>query len=161
MSQSTRGGGRRGGPGTSSASRRRGTWYVLFSIVCQQALTVAVFAGIGDSGGGGSSFGDGTEGWMAVMMAVVGALTTVACVAVAIVPVRWLEGAGRWCGGCCMRCHRCCCCGNGGERRGRRAMGSTTELLDPPSLLGAIDDERDVGDVPSTMGSLQTPLLQG
>ena len=126
------------------------TWYVLFSIVCQQALTVAVFAGIGDSGGGGGSFGGGSEGWMAVMMAVVGAMTTVACVAVAGVPVRWLEGAGRWCGGCCVRLHRCCC-GNGGERSERRAMGSTTELSNR-SLLG---------DGSSTMGSLQRPLLQG
>ena len=42
-------------------------------------------------------------------------------------------------------------------------MGSTTELS-IRSLLGAIDDERDigrVGNVSSTMGSLQTPLLQG
>jgi hypothetical protein len=139
------------------------TWYVLFSIVCQQALTVAVFAGIGDSDGGGGSFGGGSEGWMALVMVVVGALTTVVCVAVAGVPVRWLEGAGRWCGGCCVRLHRCCCCGNGGERRGRWAMGSTTELSNR-SLLGDIDDERDgghVGGVSSTMGSLQTPLLQG
>ena len=135
------------------------TWYVLFSVVCQQALSVAVFAGIGDSGGGGGNFGEGSEGWMALMMMVVGAMTTIACVAVATIPVRWLEG-GIWrCGEKCrVQCQ--CCCRERGEKRGRRAM---TELSNR-SLLG---DERDalggcssgVGST-STMRTLQQPLLQ-
>jgi hypothetical protein len=95
---------------------------------------------------------------MVVMMAVVGALTTIACVAVAIVPVQWLEEMERRRGGC----HQCGC-GKRRERSGRRDLGSMTELPNR-SLLGVIDDNVPigrVGDATSTMGSLQTPLLQG
>jgi hypothetical protein len=147
------------------------TWYVLFSIVCQQALTVAVFAGVADNGSGGSSFGDGTEGWMAVMMVVVGALTTIACVAVAAVPVRWLEGIGQRCGGCCVRW--LFVCRRARARGGRRALGSITELSNR-SLLGSDSSSDDAGNnsfgmrgveskTPSAgaVGStLETPLLQ-
>ena len=108
------------------------TWYVLFSIMCQQALTAAVFIGIGDSSGGGGSF-EGPEGWMAAMMVVVGALTTSACVAVAAMPVGWLA------------------------RKRRPVMGGTDE-----SLLDVVDTDVEsktpsAGAVGST---LETPLLQ-
>ena len=53
---------------------------------------------------------------MTLMMVVVGGLTTIACVAVASVPMRWLE------------------------RRGKPAMGSMDE-----SLLGATDAEDGAG----------------
>jgi hypothetical protein len=135
--------------------------------VCQQALSVAVFASIGDSGGGGGSFGGGSEGWMALMMAVVGALTTIACVAVAVVPVRWLEVARRWCGECCVRFHQCCC-RRGRIRRGRRDLGSTTELPNR-SLLSGGDGfvggnsgaEAKTPSEGSVGSTLETPLLQG
>jgi len=123
------------------------TWYVLFSIVCQQALSVAVFAGIGDSGGGSGRFG--------------------ACVAVAIVPVRWLEVARRWCGECCVRFHQCGC-QRGRIRRGRRDLGSTTELPNR-SLLSGGDEfvggnsgaEAKTPSEGSVGSTLETPLLQG
>ena len=106
---------------------------------------------------------------MALMMAVVGALTTIACVAVAGVPVRWLEEMERRRGGC----HQCCC-GKSRERSGRRAMGSTTELSNR-SLLGGDDegkagvddgfDEREAESKRPSAGAigstLETPLLQG
>jgi hypothetical protein len=151
------------------------TWYVLFSIVCQQALTVAVFVGIGDSSGDDSTVGGGTEGQMALMMVVVSALTTIACVAVAGVPLPWLGEVGRRCGGCCVRCHQCCC-RIGVERSERRAMMSTTELSNR-SLLGGDDegeagsydgvDEREAESKTPTVcagaagSTLETPLLQG
>jgi hypothetical protein len=145
------------------------TWYVLFSIVCQQALSVAVFASIGDIGGESGSIGGGPEEWMALMMAVVGALTTIACVAVAGMPVRWLEEMERRRGGC----HQCCC-GKSRERSGRRDLGSITELPNR-SLLGGDNEGKAGGDDgfgereaeskrPSAgaIGStLETPLLEG
>jgi hypothetical protein len=125
-----------------------------------------VFASIGDSGGGGGSFGGGSEGWMAMMMAVVGALTTTACVAVAIVPVRWLEAARRWCGECCVRFHQCCC-RRGRIRRGRRDLGSTTELpnrsllSDGDECVGGNSEAEAKTPSEGSVGStLETPLLQ-
>ena len=98
---------------------------------------------------------------MALMMAVVGAMTTIACVAVARVPVQWLEGLGRWCGGCCVSCSR-----NSGERRGRRE--STTELMNRTLLSNCDGEAGNYDDVESktqragSVGStLATPLLQG
>ena len=104
------------------------TWYVLFSVVCQQLLAVSVFAGVEGSDGGKR-----THGWMVVTMTVVGGLVTIACVAVAVVPIIWLHGAGRWCHSCCVHCRRCCR-NDGAERRAVR--NSTAELSDR-SLLEA------------------------
>jgi hypothetical protein len=84
------------------------TGYVLFSVVCQQLLTAAVFRGVGDDGeGGGESFGT-----MKVMLTVsmMGVLT-IMCVVVRVVPVQWLEDIGQWCspGRCAQGCGRCTC----------------------------------------------------
>ena len=97
------------------------TGYVLFSVVCQQVLTAAVFRGVGDDGeGGGKSFGT-MKVWLTVSM--MGVLT-ILCVVVRVVPVQWLENIGQWCspGRCAQGCGRCTCGrGNRGgqERRGR------------------------------------------
>jgi hypothetical protein len=70
------------------------TWYVLFSVVCQQVLTAAVFVGVGDSSGSGSG----------VFMMVIGVLVTILCLFVAAVPVRVLEAVGLRVGGYCSSC---------------------------------------------------------
>ena len=107
---------------------------------------------------------------MALMMTVVGALTTTACVAVAGVPVRWLKVIGRWCAGCCVRCHQSCS-RNGGKRRGKRE--SMTELSNRVMLsrngdgeAGNYDDmdmrvESKTPSAGSVGSTLATPLLQG
>ena len=50
-------------------SSKPSSWYVLFSVGCQQALTAAVFIGVvGECGDGGSGvFGAGAEGRLALL----------------------------------------------------------------------------------------------
>jgi hypothetical protein len=67
------------------------TWYVLFSVVCQQVLTAAVFLGVNDNDVGVF------ELWVLTAVMVVVAIL---CIAVAVVPVQWLEDAGRMCCRC-------------------------------------------------------------
>jgi len=124
-------------------------WYVLFSVVCQQALTAAVFIGVGEGGDNGSGvFGAGAEGRMALLMVVVGALASTACVAVALAPVRWLGAAGRRYQSLCYRCRR-------GRVRRRRDLGSVTELSSRFLLSSGKGRGTASGD-----GSLERPLLR-
>ena len=76
---------------------------------------------------------------MAVMMMVVGALTTIACVAVAAVPVRWLEVVRGRCGEHCVRIYKCCC-RKERIRRERRDLGSMTELPNRSEEVEKIGD---------------------
>ena len=97
------------------------TWYVLFSIVCQQVLTVAVFVGIDDKEKANGSFRVDDMGriWFISVTVIL-----VAGVAVMVVPVRWLEAAGRrCCGPMCRKDDD----GDGAAGR-RRTRGGTTEL---------------------------------
>ena len=97
------------------------TWYVLFSIVCQQVLTVAVFVGIDDKEKANGSFRVDDMGriWFISVTVIL-----VAGVAVMAVLVRWLEAAGRrCCGPMCRKDDD----GDGAAGR-RRTRGGTTEL---------------------------------
>ena len=148
-------------------------WYILFSVVCQQALTAAVFIGVGESSSGSGVFGAEAEGRMALLMVIIGALASAACVAVAVVPVRWMEELGRRFDGYCMLCHYYCCRqGRVGHGRWRRA--STTELpsraqLGRNSEGGAGNNvsggghvfESKTPTVGAASSTLETPLLEG
>jgi hypothetical protein len=97
------------------------TWYVLFSIVCQQVLTVAVFVGIDDKEKMNGSFRVDDMGRMWFISVTV---ILVAGVAVMVVPVRWLEAVGRrCCGPVCRKDDE----GDGAAGR-RQTRGGTTEL---------------------------------
>jgi hypothetical protein len=138
--------------------------YVLFSVVCQQMLTAAVFIGVGEGGDGSGVFGAGTEGRMALLMVVVEALASAVCVALALAPVRWLEAVGQWWMYAWDSLRFCCCCY---VQRGREEewsdLGSVTELSSR-SLRGGFDvhgnGEHGGGAAAAAdTGSLEVPLL--
>ena len=117
----------------AKSSKPSSSWYVLFSVGCQQALTAAVFIGVvGECGDGGSGvFGAGAEGRLALLMVVVGALSSAACVTVALAPVLWLEAVGRWFGSKWMqlRQYSCCRCRWGGGGRGQSIFIKNTPIF--------------------------------
>ena len=91
------------------------TWYVLFSVVCQQVLTAAVFLGVNDNDTDFSgTYNPNFEVWIMTAVMVVVAML---CIAVAVVPVQWLEDAGR-------RCCRCACTTTSTSSRHQRREGN-------------------------------------
>ena len=103
---------------------------------------------------------------MVLLMVVIGALASAACVAVALVPVRWLEAVGRRWMYAWDSLRLCCCCR---VQRGREEewsdLGSVTELSSR-SLRGAGgfdlhgNGEHGGGAAAAAdTGSLEVPLL--
>ena len=114
------------------------TWYVLFSVVCQQVLTAAVFLGVNDNDVGVF------ELWVLTAVMVVVAIL---CIAVAVVPVQWLEDAGRMCCRCACTTRFSTGSRSGGrhQRQEKGAGGSSRNSRSSSSSTRGVEAGRPAG----------------
>ena len=107
---------------------RLSTWYVLMSVMTQQALSAFVFAGAR------------LTGWQAVVAT--GAAVCVGCVGLAVVPAARLRSVGAMCGSCLQRRVRQCQCH---PPRRRQHRLSSAAVMDPAEIGGNFTGQKIYG----------------